>query len=98
MGNVGEEELGLQFYDEVRTKSADMITDLLHKIDAYGFQELVAGLLRAAGYRTRESPPGPDGGIDIRAFPDLFGFGSPRIRVQVKHRRGPPLVCRKSNS
>ena len=39
-------------------------------------------------FRTRVSPPGPDGGIDIRAFPDAFGFQTPRIRVQVKHRKG----------
>ena len=49
-------------------------------------QELVAGLLRAMGYKTRISPAGPDKGKDIVASPDGFGFESPRIVVEVKHR------------
>jgi restriction system protein len=51
-------------------------------------QELVAGLLRAMGYKTRISPSGPDRGKDIVASPDGFGFESPRIVVEVKHRTG----------
>jgi len=47
-------------------------------------QELVAGLLRAMGYKTRVSPAGPDRGKDIVASPDGFGFESPRI----EHREG----------
>ncbi len=49
-------------------------------------QELVAGLLRAMGYKTRISPSGPDRGKDIIASPDGFGFETPRIVVEVKHR------------
>jgi restriction system protein len=51
-------------------------------------QELVAGLLRAMGYKTKVSPLGPDRGKDIVASPDGFGFESPRIVVEVKHRGG----------
>lgn len=51
-------------------------------------QDLVAGLLRAMGYKTRVSPSGPDRGKDIVASPDGFGFESPRIVVEVKHRQG----------
>src|SRR5690606_21526251 len=50
-------------------------------------QELVAGILRAMG-KTRVSPAGPDRGKDIVASPDGLGFESPRIVVEVKHRRG----------
>jgi len=39
------------------------------------------------GYRTQTSDPGPDQGIDIIAHPDAFGFETPRIKVQVKHRK-----------
>lgn len=74
--------------EEIQAKADEMISDLLYKIDAYEFQNLVAGVLRAMGFRTRVSPPGPDGGVDIRAFPDAFGFQTPRIRVQIKHRKG----------
>lgn len=74
--------------EEIQAKADEMISDLLYKIDAYEFQKLVACVLRVMGFRTKVSPPGPDGGVDIRAFPDAFGFQSPRIRVQVKHRKG----------
>ena len=49
-------------------------------------QELVAGLLRAMGYKTKVSPPGSDLGRDIVASPDGFGLEQPRIVVEVKHR------------
>lgn len=39
------------------------------------------------GYRTRVSEAGPDHGVDVVAHPDVFGFESPRIKVQVKHRQ-----------
>lgn len=38
------------------------------------------------GYKTKISDPGPDRGVDIMASPDGFGFESPRIMVEVKHR------------
>ncbi|MBB5192286.1 putative Mrr-cat superfamily restriction endonuclease [Silvimonas terrae] len=49
-------------------------------------QELVAGVLRAMGYKTRISPSGSDRGKDIVASPDGLGFEDPRIVVEVKHR------------
>jgi restriction system protein len=55
-------------------------------LDWQEMQELVAGLLRAMGYKTRISPTGPDRGKDIMASPDGFGFEQPRIVVEVKHR------------
>lgn len=36
------------------------------------------------GYRTRVSPPGPDGGVDILAHKDELGFEPPIVKVQVK--------------
>ena len=78
----------VDFAADVQAKADEMISDLLYRIDAYEFQKLVASVLQAMGFRTKVSPPGPDGGVDIRAFPDAFGFQAPRIRVQVKHRKG----------
>ena len=49
-------------------------------------QELVAGLLRAMGYKTIISPAGPDKGKDIIASPDGLGLEDPKILVEVKHR------------
>ena len=51
-------------------------------------QQLVAGILRAMGYRTQVSLPGSDRGTDIFASPDGLGLQEPRIFVEVKHRKG----------
>lgn len=48
---------------------------------------LVAGLLRALGYKTSMTRKGSDGGRDIIASPDGLGFGQPRIVAEVKHRQ-----------
>lgn len=45
---------------------------------------LVEAILRAHDYTTYRPPPGPDIGIDILAAPGAFGFGTPRLCVQVK--------------
>ncbi len=49
-------------------------------------QHLVAGVLRAMGYRTTVAEAGPDRGVDIFASPDGLGLEEPRIFVEVKHR------------
>lgn len=38
-------------------------------------------------YNVRISPKGPDGGVDILAYKDAFGFEQPIIKVQVKLRK-----------
>ena len=48
----------------------------------------VAHLLEIMGFRTRVSPPGPDGGVDIIAHKDEFGLFPPIIKVQVKSTGG----------
>lgn len=65
-----------------------MIEDRIVRLGAYDMQELVAAILRAMGYRTRVSPPGPDRGVDVTASPDGLGLQEPRIKVEVKHRPG----------
>jgi restriction system protein len=49
---------------------------------------LVDAVLRAQGYKTEVSPPGPDGGVDILAGSGSLGFDQPRLCVQVKSGRG----------
>lgn len=71
---------------DLRAKSREFIKDNISRLDWSEMQELVAGLLRAMGYKTRISPSGPDRGKDIVASPDGFGFEPPRIVVEVKHR------------
>ena len=72
--------------DAIRAQSREFIKDRINALDAYDLQDLVAGVLRAMGYKTRVSAPGPDRGIDIMASPDGFGFEQPRIIVECKHR------------
>jgi len=50
---------------------------------------LIAAILRAKGYTTKTSPPGPDGGIDILASSGILGFEEPKICVQVKSQSTP---------
>ena len=52
------------------------------------FAEFVAHLMSKMGYKTRVSPEGPDGGIDIIAHRDELGFEPPIIKVQVKSTSG----------
>jgi restriction system protein len=70
---------------DLRAQSREFIKDKITLLDWQDMQELVAGLLRAMGYKTRISAAGPDRGKDIIASPDGFGFEQPRIVVEVKH-------------
>ena len=73
---------------DIEQRALLSLQDRLSELDWDDMQELVAGLLRAMGYKTRVSRAGPDRGRDIIASPDGFGFQNPRILVEVKHRKG----------
>lgn len=75
-----------QLRRETINKSHEFIKDMVLGLTWEEMQDLVAGLLRAMGYQTRVSAPGPDRGKDIIASPDGLGLAQPRIRVEVKHR------------
>ncbi len=83
---AGEDEKEL--LEDVNARALEFIKDRISKLDWEDMQGLVAGLLRAMGYKTRISPAGADRGRDIIASPDGFGSESPRIVVEVKHRPG----------
>ncbi|HAN17034.1 MAG: restriction endonuclease [Bacteroidetes bacterium GWC2_33_15] len=69
-------------------KSHEFIKDKVLSLDWEDMQELIAGILRAMGYKTRISPKGADRGKDIIASPDGLGLEEPKILVEVKHRQG----------
>jgi len=71
---------------DVMEKAFEFIKDNIQKLDWDEMQELVAGILRAMGYKTRVASPGPDRGADVVASPDGLGLEQPRIRAEVKHR------------
>ncbi len=63
----------------------DQIARLLERrFRGHDLTRLIEALLKAQGYTTYMSPPGPDKGIDILAAPGPLGFGNPRLCVQVK--------------
>lgn len=77
-----------QVLGDLLNQSRELIKDKVNSLGWEEMQELVAGILRAMGYKTKVSPAGPDQGKDIIASPDGFGFEAPRIVVEVKHRKG----------
>lgn len=67
-------------------RANEFIEDQIDRLSPVQMQELVAGLLRAMGYRTSVAEAGPDRGVDVFASPDGLGLQDPRIFVEVKHR------------
>jgi restriction system protein len=68
--------------DEIQEIAKDFVLkNLSKKLKGYDFEQFVANLLNAMGYRTKVSKQGGDSGIDIIAYKDEF---PPRICIQVK--------------
>ena len=74
--------------ERYREEAFEIIKDRVNRLGWDEMEKLVAACLRAMGYKTRITPVGPDRGVDVMASPDGFGFESPRIVVEVKHRSG----------
>ncbi len=71
--------------EDIEETTRDFILKrLAQELKGHQFADFVAHLLVTMGYRTRVSPPGPDGGLDILAHRDELGFEPPIIKVQVK--------------
>ena len=68
-GGEGKQEEEVQLKEEIKKeqldKSKEFIKDKISALDWEELQELVAGILRAMGYKTRISPPGSDRGKDV---------------------------------
>ncbi|MCX7909611.1 MAG: restriction endonuclease [Ignavibacteria bacterium] len=54
------------------------------KFKGHNLARLVNAILKAQGFITKISPPGPDGGVDILASGGSLGFDNPKICIQVK--------------
>jgi restriction system protein len=75
--------------DEIEETTRDYILKrLAQELKGHPLAGFVAHLLGTMGYRSRVSPEGPDGGIDIIAHKDELGFEPPIIKVQVKSGEG----------
>ncbi len=75
-------------FENAEQNSREFIKDRVTKLSWQDMQRLVAGILRAMGYKTEVSTDGMDRGKDIIASPDGLGLPQPRIFVEVKHRKG----------
>lgn len=85
-----EQMEAIEEHFDVEQSARDQITKIVQaRFKGHGMAELVGAVLRAQGFTTHISPPGPDGGIDILAAPGTFGFAEPRICVQVKSQQSP---------
>src|SRR5208283_992362 len=66
--------------DNIEETTRDFILKKLsQELKGHPLTDFIANLLNTLGYRTRVSPEGPDGGIDIIAHKDELGFEPPII-------------------
>ncbi len=77
-------------YPDLEQAARDQLLGLIGEhFKGHAMAHLVDAILRAEGYLTRVSPPGPDGGVDILAGSGPMGFDPPRLCVQVKSGQTP---------
>lgn len=86
---VAEDESVAAVAADIEETARDFVLKrLAQELKGHPFAAFVAHLLNTMGYRTRVSPEGPDGGVDIVAHRDELGFEPPIIKVQVKSTEG----------
>ncbi len=82
---VGTDETVAVVSEDIEQTTHDFVLKTLsQKLKGHPLSHFVAHVLNAMGYRTRVSPEGADGGVDIVASKDELGFEPPVIKVQVK--------------
>jgi restriction system protein len=86
------EEGGERALDVEQAAGDQILEHIQRNFSGHKLATLVDAVLKAEGYLTRVSPPGPDGGVDILAGTGPMGFGTPRLCVQVKSSPSPSDV------
>ena len=69
-----------------------IVAQIQSRFAGHALARLVDAVLRADGWVTKISPPGPDGGVDILAGSGSLGLDVPRLCVQVKSQNTPADV------
>ena len=69
-----------------------IVARIQSRFKGHEMSRLVDAVLRADGWMTKVSPPGPDGGVDILAGRGSLGLDAPRLCVQVKSQNSPADV------
>ncbi len=87
-----------QIRQETIVRAHELIKDKILRLDERELPQLTAAILRAMDYQARITPEGPDRGVDIIASPDGLGLEQPRIKVEVKHRRGSAMGSKEIRS
>lgn len=82
-----DEEVSEESKRSLQENARERVKDKIVGLDDQEMEELLAGLLRAMGFKATVSPVGPDRGVDVIASPDGLGLQEPRIKAEVKHRR-----------
>lgn len=82
-----DEEVSEESKRSLQENARERVKDKIVGLDDQEMEELLAGLLRAMGFKATVSPVGPDRGVDVVASPDGLGLQEPRIKAEVKHRR-----------
>lgn len=86
---VAQDETIVAVATDIEENTYDFIVKrLAQQTKGHPFAQFVGHLLNVMGYRTRISPEGPDGGVDIVAHKDELGFEPPVIKVQCKSSEG----------
>jgi restriction system protein len=88
---VAEDKSVAAVAEEIEQQTSDYILKKLgQELKGGSFEDFVAHLLQAMGYKTRQPKrgKGSDGGVDIIAHTDELGFVAPIIKVQVKSKEG----------
>lgn len=82
------DEAEAETVDLEETARDEILKFIQSNFKGHELARLVDAVLRAQGYKTEVSPPGPDGGVDILAGSGSLGFDQPRLCVQVKSGSG----------
>ena len=69
-----------------------IVAQIQSRFAGHSLTYLVDAVLKADGWVTKVSPPGPDSGVDILAGSGSLGLDSPRLCVQVKSQSDPADV------
>jgi restriction system protein len=72
---VAQDESVAAVAEDIEETTRDFVLKrLAQELKGHPFADFIAHLLNTMGYRTRVSPEGPDGGIDIIAHKDGCAF------------------------
>ena len=88
---VAQDETVALVASDIEDQTSDyVLKKLAQELKGGSFEDFVAHLLQAMGYKTQQPKrgKGADGGVDIIAHKDELGFEPPIIKVQVKSAEG----------